>query len=143
MYTDGLPHDIDFFINQFSPAEVTPETFDTEKQRGLYVYTGNLPIDSNTEQLEYFYYSDDEFTQTYDHETIPVVRDGISTASVIEYYARTSSPAETPVGWQTTPPEFTGANMYLWNYEVTILSDGTQITTEPVIISQMVKALKK
>lgn len=144
MFTDGLVHDIDYFIDQFSPIEVTQQSFPEEKGKGLFYFTGNLKIDKNTEQIEYYYYSDDNFTQTYDHETLPVVRDGISTVNVKEYYARSESKTVVPGSseWSTVPPEFTGKNKYLWNYEVTILSDGTKITTDPAVISENGKGIK-
>jgi len=142
MYTDGLVHDIDYFIDQFSPIEVSQQEFETEKSKGLYYFTGNLIINKNTEQIEYFYYSDDNFTQTYDHETIPIVRDGVSTTRVKEYYARSDSKTTVPTDWTLVPPDYSGKNKYLWNYEVTILSDGTEITTEPVVISENGKGIK-
>lgn len=144
MFTDGLVHDIDYFIDQFSPIEVTQQTFPEEKGKGLFYFTGNLKIDKNTEQIEYYYYSDDNFTQTYDHETLPVVRDGIATVNVKEYYARSESKTVVPGSseWSTVPPEFNGKNKYLWNYEVTTLSDGTKITTDPAVISENGKGIK-
>lgn len=135
MFTDGQVHDLDYFIDQYTEITVTEDNFESEKAAGIYYYTGALNITANTEQIEYFYYSDDDFTQTYDHETIPVIRDGTSIIEVRTYFSRTSD-TNKPTEWFATPPEFFGENKYLWQYEVTVFSDGTQSQTEPSIISQ-------
>lgn len=141
MFTDGLVHDIDYFINQFNPVEVTAKNFNSEKALGLYNFTGNLTIAEDTEQIEYFYYKDDTLNEVYDHETVPVVRDGVSLTGVTEYYARSESATVAPTEWELTPPEFNGKNKYLWNYEVSHLSSGETVTTEPVLISENGKSI--
>ena len=76
MFTDGLTHNLDYYVDQFAQVEVTPQNFEHEKGHGLYSYSGDLEINENTESLEFFYFNDDGKAETWDHETVPVVRDG-------------------------------------------------------------------
>lgn len=77
MYTDGLVHDLDWFKTVKEAVEVVPASFEDEKAKGLYFYTGNIQITEDTQQIEYYYYADDNLNEVYDHEIIPVVRDGV------------------------------------------------------------------
>lgn len=55
--------------------------------------------------------------------------------SVIEYYGVSSNSATEPTNWiESSVPELTTTNRFLWNYEVTKYSDGTNITTSKRII---------
>lgn len=55
--------------------------------------------------------------------------------SVIEYYGVSSNSAIEPTNWiESSVPELTSTNRFLWNYEVTRYSDGTNVTTSKRII---------
>lgn len=62
---------------------------------------------------------------------------GVGIESFTHYYLATSASSgvttETP-GWTTTPQNMTEEKRYLWNYDVTHLSDGSDETSEPCII---------
>lgn len=62
---------------------------------------------------------------------------GVGIESFTHYYLATSAGSgvttETP-GWTTTPQNMTEEKRYLWNYDVTHLSDGSDETSEPCII---------
>ncbi len=60
---------------------------------------------------------------------------GISITDVKNYYAVSSSDTDAPVdGWSETPQNMSADNRYLWNYEETILSNGTKKTTAKRLI---------
>lgn len=61
--------------------------------------------------------------------------DGVGVQSVNEYYQLTEHSEDTPKTWiKDNPPLMTQKKKYLWNYEVTVYTNGTTSSTEPAII---------
>lgn len=69
-----------------------------------------------------------------DHETVPVVIDGIGIKNVTKYYALSTSKDSVTGTWGPERPTMTSTNRYLWCYEVIIYTDGSTQTTDPIII---------
>lgn len=59
---------------------------------------------------------------------------GVGIRSVTNYYAVSSSNITQPTSWSTNIPTMTASNKYLWNYEVLLLTDGTEQTTKARVI---------
>ena len=62
---------------------------------------------------------------------------GVGIESFTHYYLATSAGSGVTTetsGWTTTPQNMTPEKKYLWNYDVTHLSDGSDKTSEPCII---------
>lgn len=59
---------------------------------------------------------------------------GVGIRSVTNYYAVSSSNTTQPTSWSTSIPTMTATNKYLWNYEVLLLTDGTEQTTKARVI---------
>ena len=62
---------------------------------------------------------------------------GVGIESFTHYYLATSAGSGVTTetsGWTTTPQNMTPDKKYLWNYDVTHLSDGSDKTSEPCII---------
>ncbi len=62
---------------------------------------------------------------------------GAGVASIITYYARSSSNTTEPTLWYTTQPTLTSVYRYLWSYTKTTLTDGTIIETEKGVIGSL------
>ena len=59
---------------------------------------------------------------------------GRGIASVTEYYAVSQNSTVQPTAWSINVPTLSNTNKYLWNYERIRYTDGTSVTTNPVII---------
>ena len=80
--------------------------------------------------------TDGEGTITYSSPVCIQGAAGVSVTSVTEYYAVSSSSSTAPAdaSFSTDVPLMDATNKYLWNYEVTLYSDGsTAATTKHVI----------
>ena len=62
--------------------------------------------------------------------------DGRGIASITNYYATTTDASVSPSesDWNTSVPELTPTNKYLWNYEYILYTDGTSLKTDAAII---------
>lgn len=114
--------------NRIPPTDwVTTVPEMTEEQRYLWNY-------------EVVAYTDGKTTETEKH-VIGVYGnsgiDGISIASITEYYLATSQnsgiTADTE-GWTTEVQTITNDKKYLWNYSVILYTDGSNYISKPIII---------
>jgi hypothetical protein len=83
-------------------------------------------------------YTDDEITST-DPIIIGIFSkdgiDGRGISEVREYYQVGSTSNSAPTGvWETTVPEMTEENRFLWNYEEIIYTSGDPTSTAPAVI---------
>ena len=60
--------------------------------------------------------------------------DGKGITSITNYYATTTVVDTAPTQWDTTVPELTPTNKYLWNYEYITYTDNSHTSTTPAII---------
>lgn len=60
--------------------------------------------------------------------------DGKGISSITEYYQVSTSNSTAPTSWQTSVPELTPTNKYLWNYETITYTDGTTKDTAKRVI---------
>ncbi len=60
-------------------------------------------------------------------------KDGNSVESIVVKYGLSSDLTQ-PTTWYDTPPAVNSENKYLWSYEITTFSDGTDTETKPKII---------
>ena len=59
---------------------------------------------------------------------------GKGISGIVNYYTTTTSADETPSNWNTSVPELTPTNKYLWNYEEITYTDNTKTQTAAAII---------
>lgn len=69
-----------------------------------------------------------------DHETVPVVIDGIGIKNITKYYALSTSDEKVTGTWGTELPTMTSIDRYLWCYEKITYTDGSTQITDPIII---------
>ena len=79
------------------------------------------------------------YTDATTQNTTPVIigtysADGVGIVSISEKYAVSASATTPPTTWQDTAPSMTATNRYLWNYEISTLSNGTTSETKKRVI---------
>jgi hypothetical protein len=79
-------------------------------------------------------YTDDSTTTTTPAIISVYSKDGKGISEIVEEYAVNNDKETSPTEWSTTPPELNTDNQYLWNRETIKYTDGSENTTEPVII---------
>lgn len=103
------------------PSSGWSTTFPTTLQEGEYLWTRTVTS-----------YTDGNTSTVYS-----VSRDGITgrgISGVANKYQVSTSSSTPPTTWQTSVPNLTTTNKYLWNYEIISYDDGTTSETEKRVI---------
>ena len=103
------------------PSSGWSTTFPTTLQEGEYLWTRTVTS-----------YTDGNTSTVYS-----VSRDGITgrgISGVANKYQVSTSSGTPPTTWQTSVPNLTATNKYLWNYEIISYDDGTTSETEKRVI---------